>query len=241
MKVLVIGAHLDDSVLAIGGIIRKFVNAGVRVDEVCFGNSDEDFSTLEEQPTAVERITAQAVRAHEIMGVSDFTCFNYSDFAVQENKETYRLCIESIRKYQPDIILSHYWAEYFQHHAMAKLAVDSWWQAGWSVSADLGTPWRAPAFYHFEVLHPLPEPTDIVDISDTFEAKMAAWACFQSSSETTSDEGEKRNYGGVLGSLTEQLETRARYYGSQIGVKYAETLKRSAYLPRPVRDVMQLA
>jgi len=242
MKVLVIGAHLDDSVLAIGGIIRKLVNAGARVDEVCFGNSDEDFSTLEERDTAVERITAQAVRAHEIMGVTEFTCFNYSDFAVQENKETYRLCIESIRKYRPDIIFSHYWAEYFQHHAMAKLAVDSWWQAGWNVSADLGMPWLAKGLYHFEVLHALPEPTDIVDISDTFDAKMAAWACFQSSSEVveTGEDEEQRHYGAVMGSLTEQLECRARHYGSQIGLKYAEPLKRSFYLPRPIRDILEL-
>ena len=242
MRVLVIGAHLDDSVIAVGGVIRKFVNAGARVDVVCFGNSDEDFAVVEDQATAVERITAQAVRAHEILGVSDFVCFNYSDYAVQESKETYRLCIESIRKYQPDVILSHYWAEYFQHHAMARLAVDSWWQAGWSCSADLGDPWLAKAFYHFEVLHPLPEPTDIVDISDTFEAKMAAWGCFGCSSDVVEkgEDSEQRHYGAVMGSLTEQLETRARHYGSLIGVRYAETLKRSAYLPRAVGDVLEL-
>lgn len=242
MKVLVIGAHLDDSVLAVGGIIRKLVNAGARVDVVCFGNSDEDFAVVEDQATAVERITAQAIEAHKILGVSDFKCFNYSDFAVQENKETYRLCIGSIRKYKPDIILSHYWAEYFQHHGMAKLAVDAWWQAGWSCSADLGPPWLAKYLYHFEVLHPLPEPTDIVDISDTFEAKMRAWNCFQSSSDVVEsvESDEQRHYGSVMGSLTEQLETRARNWGSQIGVKYAEVLKRSAYLPRAVRDVLEL-
>jgi LmbE family N-acetylglucosaminyl deacetylase len=242
VKVLVIGAHLDDSVIACAGIIRKFVNAGARVDVVCFGNSDEDFAVVEDQATAVDRITAQAVRAHEILGVTDFKCFGWSDYAVQENKESYRLCIESIRKYQPDVILSHYWAEYFQHHAMARLAVDSWWQAGWSCSADIGAPWLAKAFYHFEVLHPLPEPTDIVDISDTFDAKMQAWACFQSSSDIveSADDEEKRHYGSVMGSLTEQLECRARHYGSQIGVKYAEALKQSAYLPRAVLDVLKL-
>ena len=243
MKVLVLGAHLDDSVLAVGGIIRKVVNAGGEVHVVCFGNSDEDFANLADKDTAVERITAQAQRAHSVLGASSFTCFNYSDYAVQENRETYRLCIESIRKYRPDVILSHYWAEYFQHHAMARLACDSWWQAGWSCSADLGPAWMAGSLYHFEVIHLLPHPTDIVDISDTFSVKVEAWQCFQSSSEYVEAEdcgagGERRAYGATLGgSLTEQLETRARYYGSIIGARYGEALKKSDYLPRVVRDI----
>ena len=93
----------------------------------------------------------------------------------------------------------------------------------------------ARGLYHFEVVHPLAEPTDIVDISDTFEAKMRAWRCFASSSETVGETGEKRVYGGV-GLLTDQMEALARYRGSQIGVRYGEALRRSAYLPRAVGD-----
>jgi hypothetical protein len=99
--------------------------------------------------------------------------------------------------------------------------------------------------YHFEVIQLLPEPSDIVDITDTFGAKMAAWKCFQSSAEYLDKAGEgdeavRRNYGSTMGSLTEQLETRARYYGSLIGVRYAEALKRSDFLPRPVLDISLL-
>ena len=103
-----------------------------------------------------------------------------------------------------------------------------------------------PSFYHFEVIHLLPQPTDIVDISETFEAKMAAWHYFQSSSESLEQKGEAgkstpRAYGATLGgSLTEQLETRARYYGSLIGVRYGEALKKSDYLPRAVHDLRVL-
>ncbi|MCW5977928.1 MAG: PIG-L family deacetylase [Bryobacteraceae bacterium] len=241
MNLLVLGAHLDDSVLAVGGIIRKVVNAGGEVNVVCFGNSDEDFADVADKDTAAARITAQARRAHDVLGANSFTCFNYSDYAVQESRETYRLCIESIRRYRPDVILSHYWAEYFQHHAMARLACDSWWQAGWSCSADLGPPWMASSLYHFEVIQLLPNPTDIVDISETFAVKMEAWRCFQSSSEFVETDGEtaeRRAYGATLGgSLTEQLETRARYYGSLIGARYGEALKKSDYLPRVVRDI----
>src|SRR6478672_4479236 len=109
MHALVLGAHLDDSVIALGGTLRKIVNAGGRVDVVCFGNSDEDFADVADRETASQRISAQAREAHEVLGVSSFTCFNYSDYAVQESRETYRLLIESIRRHRPDVLFAHYW------------------------------------------------------------------------------------------------------------------------------------
>ena len=225
-KVLVLGGHLDDSVIAVGGIIRKFVNLGCRVSVVCFGNGDEGFTDIRERDGVVEKFKAEAVEAHRVLGVGDFQCLNLPDFAVQENRETYRDCIAAIRRTEPDIILGHYWLEYFQHRAMARLSCDSWWQAGWDCSADLGRPWIAKALYHFEVLHTMPQPTHIVDISDTFEAKIEAWKKFK-----TAD--------AHLGSLTDQLEARARFHGSKIGVKYAEALTRSYFLPQKVLDVIR--
>lgn len=225
-KVLVLGGHLDDSVIAVGGIIRKFVNLGCRVSVVCFGNGDEGFTDIRERDGVVEKFKAEAVEAHRVLGVGDFQCLNLPDFAVQENRETYRDCIAAIRRTEPDIILGHYWLEYFQHRAMARLSCDSWWQAGWDCSADLGCPWTAKALYHFEVLHTMPQPSHIVDISDTFEAKIEAWKKFK-----TAD--------AHLGSLTDQLEARARFHGSKIGVKYAEALTRSYFLPQKVLDVIR--
>jgi len=223
MKVLVLAGHLDDSILAVGGILGKVVKSGGQVDVVCFGHSDEDFDDVAQKDTVVDRLVSEAEAAHEALGVNSFTCFHYPDYAVQENRETYRLCIESIRKYQPDIILAHYWAEYFQHRAMARLACDSWWQAGWPCSADIGKPWKARALYHFEVIHPLPEPTDIVDVSGSFELKIKALECF-----------------GSGYSFTEQVECRARYLGSTIGVRYAEALRKSSFVPRAVSDIEDL-
>jgi len=241
MKILVLAGHLDDSVIAVGGLLRKCVQAGGQVDVVCFGRSDEDYAVMADKETAPARIMAQAQQAHQLLGVASFTCFNYPDYAVQENRDTYRLCIEAIRKHQPDLILAHYWAEYFQHRAMARLACDAWWQAGWTCSADIGKPWMASSLYHFEVIELLPHPTDIVDISDTFEVKMAAWRCFQSSADDAVEAGkEQLHYGAVQGSFSDQLECRARYYGSLIGARYAEALKKSDFLPRSVKNLSDL-
>ncbi len=227
INALILGAHLDDSVIALGGTIRKIVDAGGRVDVVCFGHSDEDYADVADKETCVARISAQARQAHEILGSEQLYLFRLSRLRGAGEPGNIPAMYCQYPKYRPDVLFGHYWAEYFQHRAMARLACDSWWQAGWSCSADLGLPWMARALYHFEIIHPLPEPSDIVDISDTFEAKMAAWSCFQSSSdqvELKSRDGEKvrRYYGTTMGSPTEQLETRARYYGSLIGVRYGK-------------------
>ncbi len=222
-NVLVLGGHLDDSVLAIGGIIKRYTNAGHKVSVVCFGCGDEGFARVEDRTSNVERFYHEAIKSHEILGVKDFVCHNWSDFAVNESKESYRLCIEAIRRVKPDVIFGHYWLEYFQHRAMARLSCDSWLQAGWRCSADLGEPWQARALYHFEVLQVMPEPTHIVDVSDTFTFKLDAWAEFKTGQEH-------------LGSEFDKLEARARFYGSRIGVKYAEALTRSSFIAQSVRD-----
>ena len=223
---LVLAGHLDDSIIAVGGVIRKFVNQGGRVSVVCFGNGDEAFATLADRDTAVENFKRDAVAAHAVLGVEDFTCLDLPDFAVQENRETYRQCIGAIRRVRPDVILGHYWLEYFQHRAMARLVCDSWWQAGWACSADLGKPWAAPAMYHFEVLHTMPEPTHLMDVTDTFEAKVAAWREFRTAQDH-------------LDELFGQMEARARFHGSKIGVKYAEALTRSAFIPQKIENPVE--
>lgn len=220
---LVLAGHLDDSILAVGGILKKFTQAGGKAAVMCLGNGDEGFAHLEDRNTCVEKFYKEAIEAHKVLGIDDFVCHNYSDFAVQENKESYRLCIEAIRRVKPDIILGHYWLEYFQHRAMARLACDSWFQAGWACSADLGEPWQAKSLYHFEVLQNMPEPTHFVDVTDTFEYKLEAWSKFKTGQEH-------------LGQEFERMETRARFYGSKIGVKYAEALTKSNFLPDMISD-----
>ncbi len=221
-NILVLAGHLDDSILAIGGIIKKFTSAGHHVAVVCFGNSDEAFSRVEDREECVRKFSVEAVSAHKVLGVDDFICHGVPDFAVQANRETYRQCIRAIRRVKPDIIFGHYWREYFQHHAMATLACDSWYQAGWDCSADLGLPWQARALYHFEVIQPLPDPTHLVDVSDTFEFKIKAWAEFRGAPDFMDASGK--------------MEARARFYGSQIGVRYAEALKESGFMPKKIAD-----
>ena len=229
LKALALCGHLDDAIIAVGGTISKIVEEGGVVNVVCFGNGDEGYGKIEDKDTIVETFKKEAERAHEILGVSNYECFDYPDFEIPANRETYRLCIQAIRKYKPDIIFSHYWKEYFQHRNMARLATDSWWQAGWKCSKELGEEWQAKKLYYFEVIHLLDQPTHIVDISNTFGKKLEAYKSFESQQHACCSD-----------QLITQMEFRARYYGTLIGVKYAEALKLSAYIPQPIYKSSEL-
>jgi|LSQX01.1.fsa_nt_gb LmbE family N-acetylglucosaminyl deacetylase len=222
-NILVLGGHLDDSVLAIGGIIKKLTQSGHQVSVVCMGNGDEGFAHLHERATVKEKFHREALEAHALLGVSDFTCHQYSDFEVNECKDIYRLCIQAIRRVKPELIFAHFPLEYFQHRAMARMSEDTWFQAAWACSADLGEPHQARAMYRFEVLQSMPEPTHIVDVSDCFETKLQAWAAFKTGQEHLSEEFDK-------------MEARARFHGSKIGVRYAEALTQSFFMPLAVTD-----
>lgn len=227
-KALVLAGHLDDSIIAVGGIIKKLTDDGVSVSVACFGSGDEATVSPSQTPEEVSKIfTKEAIKAHKVIGVTDFKCYGLGDFAVQESKENYRICIGEIRRVKPDIIFGHYWAEYFQHRAMARMTSDAWWQAGWNCSADLGEAWTTRSFYHFEVVHDLPDVTHIVDVTDSFDAKIEAWRKFSTA--------EKH-----LDKMVDQLAARARHHGSKIGVKYAEVLKASSFIPRVVSSAGEL-
>ncbi|MBS1370331.1 MAG: hypothetical protein HPZ91_10290 [Lentisphaeria bacterium] len=225
--ILFLGAHLDDAVIAAGGTIRAFAEAGCEVSVVCFGNGDEAFTEPGGREKAVERFKRDAARAYEILGVRNFECCDVPDFAVAQNRESYRQCIAAIRRYKPELIFGHGWAEYFQHHEMASVSRDAYYQSGWACSADLGAPHQARRYFHFEVLQELAEPTHYIDVSRTFECKLRAWAQFESAQEH-------------LGSLARQLESRAAWRGAKIGASRAEAFRQCFYLPEVVRDVKEL-
>ncbi len=224
-KVLVLGAHLDDSVIAMGGTIAKLVKAGVEVDVFCFGNGDEAYTRPGGAAAARERFLAGADEAHRSLGVKQLECIDVGDFEVDATAQFYRQLIGAIRKYRPDVIFGHWKAEYFQHHGMAQMSLDAWNQARWQCTADYGAePWTVERYYHFEVADLLPQPSHLVDISDEFPAKMEAMAAYDAA-------------GGHLGGWQDEMEARARFYGSRIGVRYAEAFKQSFYLPVKVSGV----
>jgi LmbE family N-acetylglucosaminyl deacetylase len=226
-KVLILSAHPDDAVTCMGGTICKLQAEGHSVSVFAFGNGDEDYAEPGGSAEAVRRYRENTEKAYAILGCQ-LECLWLPDFADFQTRELYRECIRAIRKYQPDIVFAHWWAEYFQHTTMATISRDAWNQARWLCSGDLGAPWKPAKYYHFSGADGVGQITHIVDISPYIERKLDAHRAFAFRFfDKDNDDAEN-------------VRKRNAYEGSLIGVDYAETFQRSFYFPEPVTDTTAL-
>lgn len=221
-RALVICAHPDDEVLGLGGTIKKMTNAGIQVDVLMFANGNEGYTTMEDKERIVEIRRKEREAVRQILGIHHFETYDYEDYAIPANEVTYKICMKAIRTYKPDAVFTHYWKEYNTHKSVASIASDAFWQAGWICSLDLGDPWKAQALYHFEVIELLPHVSHIVDITDTFEAKMEAMRAYASQCTVVS---------GAL----QQIEGKALMRGAQAGLKYGEAFLKNINRPEIIR------
>lgn len=217
-RALVICGHPDDEVIGLGGTIKKLTKQGVEIIVAIFANGNEGYGEISLKEKIVKIRKEERKKVQRILGISQYEAFDYTDFGIPTNEETYKLCIKLIRRYKPDCIFTHYWLDYMAHRAVATVATEAWWQSGWKCSLDLGNPWKAKSLYHFEILELLTKPSHIVDITDTFEYKIKAMKAYASQVE-------------VVPGILEQLEGLAKLRGSAIGVKYGEAFLKSNFLP----------
>jgi len=226
-SVLLFCGHPDDEVISLGGTIKKMTLAGIEVNVVIFANGNEGYTDMKTKDTIVEIRKKERENVQKILGIKNYEAYDYTDFGVPADEVTYKLCMKMIRKYKPDVILTHYWNEYMSHKSVATVATEAWWQAGWVCSVDLGDEWKAKALYHFEVIDLLPKPSHIIDITDTFVYKIEAMKAYASQQT-------------VVSGIMQQMEGLAMQRGSMIGVKYGEALLKSNFVACKVSDVDEL-
>lgn len=222
-RVLILAAHPDDPVSAMGGTVRKLVKEGNEVNVFAFGNGDEAYSMPGGSAEAVRKFADGTARAYEILGCHLET-LSLPDFEVFQTRILYQECIRAVRKYRPNVIFAHYWAEYFQHHGMATISRDAWNQAGWTCSGDLGEAWFCPKYYHFYGRDGVGQTTHIIDVSDTLDDALEAIRQFQF------DFGEDHE-------IENFMKIKAQYAGAKISVKYAEMFQQSFYFPEKITNV----
>ena len=226
-RALVICAHDDDEVIALGGTIRKLANSGISVTTVVFAQGNEGYSTLDEKDSIVDRRRREREEAERILGTARCIAYDYHDYDNLDCESVYKEVIRCVRDVQPHIVFSHLSADYLAHRTLANTVPEAVWQAGWQASLAQGEPWRVNNLYLFSVLETVTKPTHVVDITATFEAKLKAMQSFSSQHEVVPD-------------ILDQLELKARMCGSMISVRYGEAFVRSNYMPAAVSDPCSL-
>jgi len=221
-RFLVFGTHPDDETIGVGGTIAKLAKDGHEVTVITFTSGNEGYDKLELTGKIADIRLAELTEVLRFLGVKNFEAWGYEDYDDRlDSKQVVNREIAAIRRYRPDVILTHHVKDRHRDHRAVSLTVrEAWWQAGEKVIAELGAPWKAKDLYYFEIFGPIPYPTFIVDISETFKAKVEAMHLYKSQLET-------------LPYVLRAMEGLNMFRGSMIGARYGEALLQSSMVASP--------
>ena len=224
MKVLVFCAHADDEVIGMGATIRKFADAGAEIRLVHFSRGAEGYATPEEKATICDIREAEVARVCGVLGIASHVNLGHLDWSVEVGNATYRQVIAEIRAFRPDAVFTHRHGDYHDHMNVSQAVGEGWFHAPLLCAMEEDSVWKPVPLYEFEVITLFPQPELVVDVTDTFGAKLKAMEVY--SSQT-----------GVVGGAAQMLTGRALLRGQAVGVRYGEALCRSKLRPARVNEV----
>ena len=122
LRVLYLAAHPDDAELSCSGTIMKHIDAGLKV-----GIVDLTQGEMGSRGT-VETRYAEAEDATKLMGIHARVNLKLADGFFEINKESKRLIVEQIRRFQPSIVLANAIKDRHPDHGRgAEITVDAFY------------------------------------------------------------------------------------------------------------------
>jgi LmbE family N-acetylglucosaminyl deacetylase len=190
-RILVITAHPDDVDFGAAGSVATWTKAGIEVSYCIATNGEAGGSDLSVSRADMALLRQQEQRAAaQVVGVTDVTFLGYPDGRLEPTFDLRRDISAEIRRVRPDRVvcqsaqrdMTRFYASHPDHLAAGEAALCA-------VYPDARNP-----FAHPELLaaglepHAVPETFIMtwgdanvaVDITDTFDLKMAALGCHQS-------------------------------------------------------------
>ena len=231
VDVLAFGPHPDDVELFCGGTVAKLVNQGYRV-----GMIDMTRGEMGTRGSAEER-AAEAAEAAKILGVHLRENLGLPDGGLNARDAEQKLAVvDAIRKHKPDLIIGpaakdrH--PDHLQGASLVEEAVFFAYVGKYPSQLErhkVSALMRYPMWWH-------PEADLIVDVSETWEQRMAAAKAYKTQFYTPGVDGPETFLASER--FVEWVEGRGSQFGAIIGVKRGEPyLLRN---PVPVDDPMQL-
>ncbi len=232
VDILAFGAHPDDVECAAAGVLIKHIAMGktVAIVDLTAGEMGS-YGTVESR-----RIEAEA--AAKIIGVQYREQLNLPDAGIENNEANRFLLIQTIRKYQPEIIICNAIHDRHPDHAnAAKLIADAAFLSGLKkketfMDSHQQEPWRPQSLFHY-IQDYFIEPDFVINITEQMEQKMEAILAFKS--QFVHPEDNSAN--SILG-LLNQIKSMNSIYGRPINAAYAEGFTANRYIG--VADLFQL-
>ncbi len=227
LDVLVIAAHPDDAEICVGGTLLKLARAGKRI-----GIVDVTRGEMGTRGTRDDR-DRETAAANAQLGLTLRRNLELPDGRVEVTIDARERLASILRCHAPDVVIAHHVEDLHPDHAAAgRLAREAWYLAGLGRLAELAgdAPAKRPArLYHF-MGHVTFDPTFVVDIGAVWDAKVELVRCY--TSQLAPGHAQDRGQHFLFGAdILQRMETRARFYGERIGVRFGEPLLARGPLP----------
>ncbi|HLP86291.1 MAG TPA: PIG-L deacetylase family protein [Candidatus Paceibacterota bacterium] len=205
MRILAIGAHLDDIELACGGTLAKAIKNGHTVKMLIM--TDSAYTNFDGTVMRTrEEALSEGMAAAKSLGVSDVEILNFPIKNVPYNGSSVEAIDKIITEFNPDYVFTHWIHDTHQDHVNTALS---------SISAARN---KGNIFMH----EPFPpsgrsysafRPQAYFDITDSIEDKI---------NSLKEHKSQHAKYGD---DWTDAIKGRARVRGFESGYKYAEVFE----------------
>jgi len=180
LRILILGAHPDDVDIKAGGTTALWTKAGHVVQLISVTDGGAGHQTLR-RPELVQRRRAEAKAAGAVVG-ADYQTLDFPDGELQPTLEARFALIRLIRRFNPDLILTHRPNDYHpDHRYTAQLVQDAAYMLTVpAICPDAPHLARSPVIMSFsdDFKRPVPfVPDVVVDIGPTFDAAVAMLHC----------------------------------------------------------------
>jgi bacillithiol biosynthesis deacetylase BshB1 len=231
LDVLAIGAHPDDVELGSGATLALLAEQGKKVGILHLTRGERGTRGTPEEREAEARRAAKALGALTM----DFLDCGDGSFRTGEAEED--ALIEVMRRYRPEIVFSTSPSDRHPDHGRAhRLVADVAFYAGLAGRGG-GESHRPGAVFSYMQHDPF-DPDFIVDVSSTWEKKVAALAAYGSQLYQADDERSEPMTKVSSPEFSRAMVGRAQHFGLMIGAAYGEPFL--SRLPLAVGDVFAL-
>jgi N-acetylglucosamine malate deacetylase 1 len=233
LDVLAIGAHPDDVELGCGGTLAGLARQGRRVGILHLTRGESGT-----RGTAEERL-AEAERAAAELGASDLAFLDCGDGGLRTGPAEEDALIEVIRAWRPEVVLGPTPRDRHPDHERSyRLVEAACFYAGLARRGE-GPPFRPAAVFSY-MQHDAFEPSFVVDVTASWDAKLRALAAYRSQLYQGAREEEEERDEPVTKVSTREfalaVEGRARHFGALVGAELGEPFW--SRLPLAVSDVL---
>ena len=227
LDALAIGAHPDDVELGCGGTVARLARSGRKVGILHLTRGEAGT-----RGTAEER-RGEAEQAAAALGVVYLDFLDCGDGSLRDGVPEEDALIAVLRDLKPDLVLGPTPYDRHPDHGRAhRLVQAACFYAGLAGRApERGDPHRPAAVFSY-MQHDAFEPRFVVDVTDSWEAKLASLAAHRSQLyQPGSPPEERAEPGGASPAPVTKVSTkefflavegRARHFGLLIGATFGE-------------------